>query len=224
LIGVAYEVTALQFLGSADSGLGMPSIAKWAEGKKARNRMAKVGNKIQWETMMAAVDGMKVQQEYQQKLSAAKTPEERAQLEHEMQVATTSIMLRIIWTMTSVDITSSIHEACQMVFFDQSVEKETRKLRAKAVKKLGEIFQSIPEPEFPDGEKKDAKYLFEEAAMAATLETIKQKDGAIRCWWIRSLLIKRMKFRFRFDLVGLAYSYTSNFEPTLNQSTRRSLF
>jgi tRNA nucleotidyltransferase/poly(A) polymerase len=175
---MAYEVTALQFLGSADSGLGMPSIAKWAEGKKARNRMTKVGNKNQWETMMAAVDGMKVQQEYQQKLAAAKTPEERAQLEHEMQVATTSIMLRIIWTTTSVDITSSIHEACQMVFFDQSVEKETRKLRAKAVKKLGEIFQSIPEPEFPDGEKKDAKYLFEEAAMAATLETIKRKDEA----------------------------------------------
>jgi hypothetical protein len=178
LIGMAYEVTALQFLGSADSGLGMPSIAKWAEGKKAGSRLAKAGNRNQWETMMATVDGLKVQSEYQQKLAAAKTPEERRQLEHEMQVATTSIMLRIVWTTTSVDITSSIHEACQMVFFDQSVDKETRKLRAQAVKKLGEIFQAVPEPQLPDGAKKDAKALFEEAAMAATLETIKRKDEA----------------------------------------------
>jgi curved DNA-binding protein CbpA len=178
LIGMSYEVTALQFLGSADSGLGMPSIAKWAEGKKAKNRMAKAGSKNQWETMMATVDAMKVQAQFQEKLQAAKTEDEKKALEREMADATTAIMLRIIWTTTTVDIMSSIHEGCQMVFFDQSVDKATRKLRAQAVQKLGEIFLSVPEPEFPEGEKKDAKALFEEAAMAATLETIRRKDEA----------------------------------------------
>jgi len=178
VIGMSYEVTALQFLGSNDSGLGMPSIAKWAEGKKAKKRMAKAENKNQWEAMMATVDGLKVQAEYQEKLQAAKSEEEKTQLEREMAEATTSIMMRIIWTTTAVDITSTIHEACQMIFFDQSVEKDVRKSRAQAVKKLGEIFQEVPEPQLPEGKKKDAKSLFEEAAMAATLETIKRKDEA----------------------------------------------
>jgi hypothetical protein len=178
LIGMAYEVTALQFLGSNDSGLGMPSIAKWAEGKKAKNRMAKAGSKNQWETMMATVDAMKVQAEFKQKLEAAKTDDEKAALQREMAEAMTATMLRIIWTTTTVDIMSAIHEACQMVFFDQSVNKDTRKRRAQAVKKLGEIFLAVPEPEYPDGEKKDAQVLFEEASMAATLETIRRKDEA----------------------------------------------
>lgn len=178
LIGMAYEVVAIQFMGSNDSGIGMPSIAKWADGKKAGNKLQKVGSKNQWTTLMATVDTMKLQQEYQKKLAEATTPEEKQRLEKEMQDAVTGVMMKIVWSTTSVDIVVTIHEACQMVFFDQSVDKKTRALRAKAVKKLGEIFQEIPEPQVPDGEKKDAKRLFEEAAMAATLETLKRKDEA----------------------------------------------
>jgi hypothetical protein len=111
-------------------------------------------------------------------LEAAKTDDEKAALQREMAEAMTATMLRIIWTTTTVDIMSAIHEACQMVFFDQSVNKDTRKRRAQAVKKLGEIFLAVPEPEYPDGEKKDAQVLFEEASMAATLETIRRKDEA----------------------------------------------
>jgi hypothetical protein len=178
VIGMSYEVTALQFLGSANSGIGLPSIAKWADGKKAKHRMAKAGSKNQWETMMATVDAMKVQAQFQEKLRSAKNEDEMKALSSEMADATTSVMLRIIWTTTTVDIMSSIHEACQMVFFDQSVEKEHRKLRAQAVKKLGEIFQSVAESHSASGDNKDAKALFEEAAMAATLETIRRKDEA----------------------------------------------
>ncbi|KAL3923062.1 MAG: hypothetical protein SGILL_001869 [Bacillariaceae sp.] len=172
LIGMAYEVSAIQFLGSKDSGLGLPSITKWAQGRKAGSRMAKAGSKNQWETMMATVDAMKVQAEFQKKLAEAKTDEEKEKLQREMADALTSTMLRIIWTTTTVDIMNAIHEACQMAFFDRSVEDDVRKRRAQAVQKLGEIFQAVPEPE---GEK-DAKALFEEASMAATLEMIKRKD------------------------------------------------
>lgn len=178
VIGMAYEVVAVQFLGSNDSGLGMPSIAKWAEGKKAGQKLTQVGKKNQWETLIATMDSMKLQLEYQQKLAEAATPEEKQRLEKEMADAVTAVMMKIVWSTTSVDIVVTIHETCQMVFFDQSVDSETRKLRAKAVKKLGEIFHSCPEPQSPEGAKKDARQLFEEAAMAATLETLKRKDEA----------------------------------------------
>lgn len=72
---------------------------------------------------------------------------------------------------------STVHEVCQMVFFDQSVDKEIRKRRAHAVKALGEIFQATPEPPASEG-KKSARAIFEEAALAATVETIKRKDEA----------------------------------------------
>lgn len=64
-----------------------------------------------------------------------------------------------------------------MVFFDQSVDKDTRKRRAHGVKALGEIFQATPEPP-TTASTKDIRALFEEAALAATLETIKRKDEA----------------------------------------------
>ena len=37
LIGKVYHLSALQFLGSTDSGVGMPSIAKWAKVRNLHN-------------------------------------------------------------------------------------------------------------------------------------------------------------------------------------------
>jgi curved DNA-binding protein CbpA len=176
-IGMAYEVAALQFLGSMESGIGMPSIGKWAVAQQARAKKSKAGNKNQFETLMATMDVMKIKMEFQEKVAKAQSEEEKTILQREMEEATQGAMLRIIWTTTAVDITSTVHEVCQMVFFDQSVDKELRKKRAHGVENLGEIFQSCPEPEIPEG-KKDARTLFEEAALAATLETIKRKDEA----------------------------------------------
>jgi len=171
-IGMAYEVIASQFLGSMESGVGMPSIGKWAEAQKAKSKQSNVGSKNQIETLMATMDAMKIQAEYAEKIKKASSDDEKVQLEREMAEATQAIMLRIIWSTTVVDITSTIHETCQMVFFDKSVDKDARKARAHAVKNLGIIFQECPEP----AEKKDAKTLYEEAALAAMLETIKRKD------------------------------------------------
>ena len=126
--------------------------------------------------MMATLDAMKIQAAYQEKLQKAATDEEKTKIQQEMARATQDTMLKIIWTTTVVDITSTIHEACQMVFFDQSVDKEIRKKRAYAVKNLGEIFQDCPKPE--GLEEKDVQTLFEEASMAAMLETMKRKDEA----------------------------------------------
>ena len=162
----------MQFLGSTESGVGMPSIGKWAEAQKAGAKMKRAENKNQFETLMATVDAMKIQAEYQQKMAQAATDEEKVNLQREMEEASQHTMLRIIWATTATDITSTIYETCQMVFFDQAVDKDVRIRRAHAVKNLGLIFQECPEPE----DRKDAKTLFEEASMAAMLETIKRKD------------------------------------------------
>lgn len=175
ILGMAYEATALQFLGSNESGIGMPSIGKWAEAQKATRKQKKAGKKNQSESWMATLDAMKLNREYQQKMQEAKTEEEKVALQNELEEATQATMLRIIWTTTAVDITSTIHETCQMTFFDQSVDKDTRKERAYAVKNLGQIFQECPEPERAN---QDAKNLFEEAALAAMVETLKRKDEA----------------------------------------------
>ena len=152
----------------------MPSIGKWAEAQKAGAKKSKAGNKNQFDTMMATMDAMKIQMEYAEKMQNAASDDEKAILEREMGEATTRTMLKIIWITTSVDITSTIHETCQMVFFDKSVDKDVRKRRAHAVKNLGIILQECPEPE----DKKDVKTLYEEATLAAMLETIKCKDEA----------------------------------------------
>jgi DnaJ-domain-containing protein 1 len=173
VLGMAYEVTALQFLGSTESGIGMPSIGKWAAGQKAKRKQKKAGQQTQVEGLRATFNAMQLQEEYQRKIKEAKTPEEKARLEKELEDATQSSVLSLIWTATVVDITATIHETCQMLFFDQSVDKDLRKKRAYAVKNLGLALQACSEPIKP---KQDAKNLFEEAALAAMVETMKRKD------------------------------------------------
>ncbi|CAB9529212.1 protein DnaJ [Seminavis robusta] len=176
LLGMAYEVSAEQFLGSMDSGIGLPSIGKWATGQKAKSKRSRAAQKNQMEMLMATMDAMKVQAEFQKKMAEAKNDGEKMKLQKEMEVASQNTMLKIIWSTTAVDITATIHETCQMVFFDQSVDKDCHKRRAHAVKNLGQIFQACPEPPVPEGGKKDARTLFEEAALEATVETMKRKD------------------------------------------------
>ena len=161
-----------------DSGIGLPSISKWAAGKNASRKKRKQRQQNQMEMLMGAMDAMKVNAEFQQKMQQAQNDGQRMALQKEMEEATQNTMLKVIWTTTVVDITSTIHEVCQMVFFDTSVDKDAHKRRAHAVKNLGEIFLAVPEPPLPDGGKKDARHLFEEAALAATVETMKRKDEA----------------------------------------------
>lgn len=102
LLGMAYEVAAAQFLGSMESGIGMPSIGKWADAQQARAKGKKASNKNQFQTMMASLDAMKISLEYQEKIAHAKSDDEKAKLQREMEEATQDIMLKVIWTTTAV--------------------------------------------------------------------------------------------------------------------------
>jgi len=56
VIGMAYNLAAVQFMGSNDSRIGIPSIKKWASGKVAGTRIAVGKMKTKGGTMSAALD------------------------------------------------------------------------------------------------------------------------------------------------------------------------
>jgi X-domain of DnaJ-containing len=174
-----YNLAAIQFIGSAESGIGMPSIGKWAANQKAKLDSKSEKNKNQMETLRTGIGMMGLQQKFMQRMQEASTDEEKAAIQEEMESAMSITMLKILWTTTVVDVTNTLYEAIQMVLFDQSVDKATRERRAHGLKKLGEIFMECPEPVLGENEEeKDAKKLYEEAAFAAMLETIKRKEDA----------------------------------------------
>lgn len=173
LIGEVYSLSATQFLGSLDSGIGMPSIAKWVKGKGAKCEKSYAVGKAQADALSAVINTAKVTQDAEAAISQARTEEEKNCIAEGLAKDQLSVMLQIMWTMTTVDITSTIHEACQMLFFDKAVEdKSVLKKRAKGVRKLGEIFMSTPAVDRND----DPTKIYEEAAFAAMVETIKRKE------------------------------------------------
>merc|ERR1712157_454841 len=110
-------------------------------------------------------------------LAKAETEDEKREIEYEYQKEMAASFLNILWTTTVIDITSTIHETCQMVLFDTSVETHVRKERGEALRVLGDSFSNVAESHNHEAEK-DVQQLYEEAAFAAMLETIKRKDEA----------------------------------------------
>lgn len=157
----------------------MPSIGDWASKQKARMDSNADKNRSKMDMLRSGMTMMAVQAKYQQKMLECATEEEKQAVADEMESALSTILLKILWTTTTVDITNTLYEVIQMVLFDQSVDKATRERRAHGIKALGQIFMDCPEPEGSvNEEEKDAKKLYEEAAFAAMLETIKKKEEA----------------------------------------------
>ena len=168
---------AVQFQGSINSGQGLPSLSKWAQRQGARLERNTYSNKTKIDQLKAGLEMMKVQKELQAKLQQAKSEEEKQAIAKELEDNAMKTLLVILWTNTVVDISSTLYEVAHMAFFDQSVDKDTRMERSDAVKRLGEIWMEVPEPESENAEEKDAKKLYEEAAFAAMIETAKRKDA-----------------------------------------------
>merc|ERR1711920_87111 len=176
--GKVYNLVAVQHFGSMESGLGLPKVADWAEGQQARVKVRREAQKNEMEKLKAGMDLMKLAMKYQEQIQAAETDEEKEKLQQEMQKASIEVTLRLLWATNVVDITATLHEVCQLVFYDQKADKETRQARAEAVEALGKAWMELEAPASASDEEKDAARMYEEAAFAAMLETIKRKDEA----------------------------------------------
>lgn len=174
-IGMVYSLSATQFLGSIDSGIGMPSISKWAKNRKAQVEKRNFKSKAQMEGLSMAMSLAKIQEKFETDVAAAVSEEEKSALTEKFAEDQINLSLEMMWVLTTVDITTALHQTCQMVFFDKSVDKKVHKERAEGVLKLGEIFTSCPTVE-EEGENKTAKEIYEAAAFAAMIETVKRKE------------------------------------------------
>ena len=175
LIGKIYNLQAHRIIGSSRSGMGMPSIAQWAKAQHSKMEDSADTSKAKRDGVMAGMKMMTLQQKHQAEIAKATTEEEKKEKEAAMEQELTLGMLNIMWTTTVVDITATLHEVVEMVLHDQSVDKDARKRRAYGLKHLGEIFMECEGSPSIGG---DAKKLYEEAAFAAMLETIKRKEEA----------------------------------------------
>ena len=158
----------------------MPSIADWAARQKANMQKRNDTSNAKLDTLRTGLTMMKLQQDLQKELDEAQTDEEKQIVQEKLEAAMSSTLLTVLWTQTTVDITTTIYEVVKMVCFDHAVHKTLREKRAHGIKVLGEIFMECPAPTIDGGkaEETDAKKLYEEAAFAAMLETIKKKEEA----------------------------------------------
>lgn len=180
LIGMIYSLSANQFIGSLDSGVGLPSIGKWAASLVARRKLIKETARRQKKTLYTGLSMLQAAMKLQKELDQTTQEDKKKKLEQAFKKEMAEAVLLTLWTTSAVDITNSIHTACQMVFFDKTVDARSRLIRAKAVKVLGEVFLKIEfVPNVDDIETPlDAQEIYERAAFAALLETVKGKDEA----------------------------------------------
>ena len=156
LVDVRYGEDILHILGATYRLSTAHCAGTWGEGIEAKRE----GNKRNVEAMMAAMEGA-------QNVQGGGDEDELPSY------------IELMWSVTVIDITSTIREVIFKVLLDSSVGEDVRKRRAEAVRALADIFEGTKSTKLTK-DQRSLRGLYQSAAadaMEKTLQRMREEEG-----------------------------------------------